>query len=146
MPVAQTGEGDLFVPTWTLTVFDHRGRTVSRLETASGLVLVPGRDRLDVHLAPFGQSRLARVREGSLSIGDLHIEAVRGIHDALVFAAWSTKDEASIAGASWPTMRARRDVLAHLASLLCSSRVSPVSPGCEQLVATASRLHRLASR
>ena len=132
------------MPTWTLTVFDHCGRRVSRLETASGLVLVPGRDRLDVHLAPFGQSRLARIREGSLSIGDLCIEAVRGIHDALVFAAWSAKDEASIAGASWPTMRARRDQLAHLASLLCSSRVSPAAPGSDQLVAVATKLHRLA--
>ncbi len=134
------------MPTWTRTVFDHRGRTVSRLETASGLVLSPGRDRLDVHFAPFGQLRLARIREGSLSIGDLCIEAVRGIQDALVFAAWSAKDEASIAGASWPSMRARRDVLAHLAGLLCSSRVSPAAPGSSQLVATASKLHRQASR
>jgi hypothetical protein len=130
---------------WTLTVFDHRGRTVSRLETASGLVLVPGRDRLDVHLAPIGRSRLARIREGSLSIGDLHIEAVRGIHDALVFAAWSSTDDVSIAGVAWSTSRAKRDVLAHLATLLSSSRVSPAAPGWEQLVAMASKLHRLAS-
>ena len=79
------------MPTWTLTVFDHLGRKVSRLETASGLVLSPGLDRLEVQLAPFGQPRLARIREGSLSIDDLCIEAVRGIDDALVFAAWSAK-------------------------------------------------------
>lgn len=134
------------MPTWTLAIFDHRGRTVSRLETASGLVLVPGRDRLDVHLKPLGQSRLASVREGSLSIGDLEIEAVRGLHDGLVFAAWSMKDHASIAGAAWSTKQAQRDVLAHLATLLASSRVPATAPGRERLVATASRLHRLASQ
>ena len=134
------------MPTWTLTVFDHRSRTVSRLETASGLVLSPGRDRLDVHLAPIGQTLLARIREGSISIGDVHIEAVRAVHDALVFAAWASTDNVSIAGALWPTSRAKRDILARLATLLSSSRVSPAAPGFEQLAATASKLHRLATK
>ena len=49
-PVARTGKGDLSVPTWTSTVFDHRGRAVSRLETATGLVLEPRRGRLDINL------------------------------------------------------------------------------------------------
>ena len=146
MPVARTGEGDLSVPTWTFTVFDHRGRAVSRLETATGLVLEPRRGRLDINLAPLVESLRATVREGSLAIGDLHIEAVRGLDDGLVFAGWSTKDDAAIAGAAWSTARARRDVFAQLATLLCSSRIPEYVPGRQRLVAVATKLHRLASR
>ena len=134
------------MPTWTQVIFDHGGRTVSRLETASGLVLAPGRGRIDIHLAPVDGSRIAVIRHGSLSIGDLHVEAVRGLHDAVVFGAWSDRDAASVAGAAWPSNHAATDVLAQLASLLASSQIATHAPGSGRLVETAARLHRRAAR